>query len=44
MVNEIKKRNYHLVLDTLELLIVELIFELMKMNQSQTGECVRSCR
>ncbi|KAJ7355230.1 hypothetical protein DFH08DRAFT_912373 [Mycena albidolilacea] len=36
-VNEIKKRKYHLTLDVLELLIVERIFELTKMNQSQTG-------
>ncbi|KAJ7814400.1 hypothetical protein B0H14DRAFT_3090110 [Mycena olivaceomarginata] len=36
-VNEIKKRKYHLALDALELLIVERIFELTKMNQSQTG-------
>ncbi|KAJ7300570.1 hypothetical protein DFH08DRAFT_725213 [Mycena albidolilacea] len=36
-VNEIKKRKYHLALDALELLIVEHIFELTKMNQSQTG-------
>jgi hypothetical protein len=35
---EIKKRKYQLALDALELLIVERIFELTKMNQSQTGE------
>jgi hypothetical protein len=34
---EIKKRKYQLALNTLELLIVERIFELTKMNQSQTG-------
>ncbi len=34
---EIKKRKYQLALDALELLIVERIFELTKMNQSQTG-------
>ncbi|KAJ7813916.1 hypothetical protein B0H13DRAFT_2382094 [Mycena leptocephala] len=33
---EIKKRKYQLALDALELLIVERIFELTKMNQSQT--------
>jgi hypothetical protein len=36
---EIKKRKYQLALDALELLIVERIFELTKMNQSQTGSC-----
>lgn len=36
---EIKKRKYQLALDALELLIVERIFELTKMNQSQTGTC-----
>ena len=34
---EIKQRKYQLALDALELLIVERIFELTKMNQSQTG-------
>lgn len=34
---EIKKRRYQLALNALELLIVERIFELTKMNQSQTG-------
>lgn len=34
---EVKKRKYQLALDALELLIVERIFELTKMNQSQTG-------
>jgi hypothetical protein len=43
-VNEIKKRKYHLTLDVLELLIVKRIFELTKMNQSQTGERVHSHR
>ncbi|KAJ7836778.1 hypothetical protein B0H14DRAFT_3460500 [Mycena olivaceomarginata] len=38
---EIKKRNYQLTLDALELLIVERIFELTKMNQSQTGYKMR---
>jgi hypothetical protein len=33
----IKKRKYLLALNALELLIVERIFELTKMNQSQTG-------
>ncbi|KAJ7880617.1 hypothetical protein B0H14DRAFT_3767311 [Mycena olivaceomarginata] len=33
---EIKKRKYQLALDALELLIVERIFELTKMNQSET--------
>ncbi|KAJ7878793.1 hypothetical protein B0H14DRAFT_3435392 [Mycena olivaceomarginata] len=37
----IKKRKYSLVLDALELLIVERIFELIKMNQSQTGYKMR---
>ncbi|KAF8137983.1 hypothetical protein K438DRAFT_2030893, partial [Mycena galopus ATCC 62051] len=36
-VGEIKRRKYTIALDTLELLIVERIFELTKMNQSQTG-------
>jgi hypothetical protein len=34
---EIKKRKYQLAFDALELLIVEHIFELTKMNQLQTG-------
>ncbi|KAJ7893589.1 hypothetical protein B0H13DRAFT_2234716 [Mycena leptocephala] len=34
---EIKKRKYQLALDALELLIVERIFEVTKINQSQTG-------
>ncbi|KAJ7934577.1 hypothetical protein B0H13DRAFT_1855172 [Mycena leptocephala] len=38
---QIKKRKYQLALDTLELLIVERIFELTKMNQSQTGYKMR---
>ncbi|KAJ7369220.1 hypothetical protein DFH08DRAFT_619916, partial [Mycena albidolilacea] len=38
---EIKKRKYQLTLDALELLIVERIFELTKMNQSQTGYKMR---
>jgi hypothetical protein len=42
-VNEIKQRKYQLALDALELLIVERIFELTKMNQSQTGEGIQSC-
>ncbi|KAJ7866792.1 hypothetical protein B0H14DRAFT_2347310, partial [Mycena olivaceomarginata] len=33
----IKRRKYAVALDALELLIVERIFELTKMNQSQTG-------
>ncbi|KAJ7703400.1 hypothetical protein B0H14DRAFT_3526949 [Mycena olivaceomarginata] len=41
MVDGIKKRKYALVLDSLELLIVEHIFELTKMNQSQTGYKMR---
>ncbi|KAJ7445131.1 hypothetical protein B0H11DRAFT_1746932 [Mycena galericulata] len=41
MVVEIKKRKYQLALDALELLIVERIFELTKMNQSQTGYKMR---
>lgn len=36
-VEEIKKRKYAVALHALELLIVERIFELTKMNQSQTG-------
>ncbi|KAJ7880728.1 hypothetical protein B0H14DRAFT_3434278 [Mycena olivaceomarginata] len=36
-VEEIKRRKYTVTLDALELLIVERIFELTKMNQSQTG-------
>jgi hypothetical protein len=35
---ELKKRKYRQALDAMELLIVERIFELTKMNQSQTGE------
>ncbi|KAJ7462181.1 hypothetical protein B0H11DRAFT_1735562 [Mycena galericulata] len=38
---EVKKRKYQLALDALELLIVERIFELTKMNQSQTGYKMR---
>lgn len=38
---EIKKRKYQLALDALELLIVERIFELTKMNQSQTGKSLK---
>jgi hypothetical protein len=37
MVEEIKRQKYAVTLNTLELLIVEQIFELTKMNQSQTG-------
>ncbi|KAF8128329.1 hypothetical protein K438DRAFT_2000344 [Mycena galopus ATCC 62051] len=40
-VEAIKKRKYTLALDALELLIVERIFELTKMNQSQTGYKMR---
>ncbi|KAF8181115.1 hypothetical protein K438DRAFT_1601881 [Mycena galopus ATCC 62051] len=40
-VAEIKKRKYQLALDALELLIVERLFELTKMNQSQTGYKMR---
>ncbi|KAJ7857422.1 hypothetical protein B0H14DRAFT_3085219 [Mycena olivaceomarginata] len=40
-VEEIKKRKYAVALDALELLIVERIFELTKMNQSQTGYKMR---
>jgi hypothetical protein len=35
---ELKKQKYRQALDAMELLIVERIFELTKMNQSQTGE------
>jgi hypothetical protein len=38
-VTAIKQRKYQLALDALELLIVERIFELTKMNQSETGTC-----
>ncbi|KAJ7473405.1 hypothetical protein FB451DRAFT_1035558 [Mycena latifolia] len=38
---EIKKCKYQLALDELELLIVERIFELTKMNESQTGYKMR---
>ncbi|KAJ7894664.1 hypothetical protein B0H14DRAFT_3854252 [Mycena olivaceomarginata] len=38
---EIKKRKYQLALDALELLIMERIFELAKMNQSETGYKMR---
>ncbi|KAJ7170386.1 hypothetical protein C8R43DRAFT_876062 [Mycena crocata] len=38
----IKKRKYQLALDALELLIVKRIFELTKMNQSQTGYKMRT--
>jgi hypothetical protein len=37
MVEEIKRRKYAVAIDALELPIVEQIFELTKMNQSQTG-------
>ncbi|KAJ6457334.1 hypothetical protein C8R45DRAFT_1056376 [Mycena sanguinolenta] len=37
----VKKQKYRLALDALELLIVERIFELTKMNQSQTGYKMR---
>ncbi|KAJ7075097.1 hypothetical protein B0H15DRAFT_956756 [Mycena belliarum] len=40
-VAEVKKRKYRLALGALELLIVERIFELTKMNQSQTGYKMR---
>ncbi|KAJ7134936.1 hypothetical protein C8R43DRAFT_894728 [Mycena crocata] len=40
-VAEVKKRKYQTALDALELLIVERIFELTKMNQSQTGYKMR---
>jgi hypothetical protein len=40
-VEEIKRRKYAVALDALELLIVERIFELTKMNQSQTGRSAR---
>lgn len=36
-VQAVKQHKYQLALDGLELLIVERIFELTKMNQSQTG-------
>jgi hypothetical protein len=35
--------KYQFALDALELLIVKHIFELTKMNQSQTGERIQSC-
>ncbi|KAJ7429411.1 hypothetical protein B0H11DRAFT_2409247 [Mycena galericulata] len=38
---QVKKRKYQQALDALELLIVERIFELTKMNQSQTGYKMR---
>ncbi|KAJ7839237.1 hypothetical protein B0H14DRAFT_2588088 [Mycena olivaceomarginata] len=38
---ELKKRKYRQALDAMELLIVERIFELTKMNQSQTGYKMR---
>jgi hypothetical protein len=41
-VDGIKKRKYVLALDSLELLIVEHIFELTKMNQSQMGKWYES--
>ncbi|KAJ6524705.1 hypothetical protein DFH09DRAFT_937089 [Mycena vulgaris] len=37
----VKKRKYQLALDALELLIIECIFELMKVNRSQTGYKMR---
>jgi hypothetical protein len=40
----IKQRKYQLALNALELLIVECIFELTKMNQSETGMCRRKKR
>ncbi|KAJ7751163.1 hypothetical protein B0H14DRAFT_2636078 [Mycena olivaceomarginata] len=36
---EIKQKKYQKALDAVELLVVEQIFELTKMNQSQTGRC-----
>ncbi|KAJ7455142.1 hypothetical protein FB451DRAFT_1184469 [Mycena latifolia] len=41
MADAVKKRKYQLALDALELLIVERIFELTKMNRSQTGYKMR---
>ncbi|KAJ7301339.1 hypothetical protein DFH08DRAFT_724356, partial [Mycena albidolilacea] len=38
-VAEIKQKKYQKALDAVELLVVERIFELTKMNQSQTGKC-----
>jgi hypothetical protein len=38
-VAEIKQKKYQKALDAVELLVVEQIFELTKMNQSQTGKC-----
>ncbi|KAJ7729123.1 hypothetical protein B0H14DRAFT_3169252 [Mycena olivaceomarginata] len=38
-VAEIKQKKYQKALDAVELLVVERIFELPKMNQSQTGKC-----
>ncbi|KAJ7349571.1 hypothetical protein DFH08DRAFT_996667 [Mycena albidolilacea] len=40
-VAEIKQKKYQKALDAVELLVVERIFELTKMNQSQTGKCFR---
>ncbi|KAF8143148.1 hypothetical protein K438DRAFT_1876673 [Mycena galopus ATCC 62051] len=40
-VAEIKQKKYQKALDAMELLIVERIFELTKMNQSQTGYKLR---
>ncbi|KAJ7794775.1 hypothetical protein B0H14DRAFT_2392274 [Mycena olivaceomarginata] len=40
-VEDIKRRKYNIALNALELLIVERIFELTKMNQSQTGYKMR---
>ncbi|KAJ7208898.1 hypothetical protein GGX14DRAFT_338005, partial [Mycena pura] len=38
----IKKRKYQLALNELELLVVQRIFELTKMNQSQTGAALQA--
>ncbi|KAF8157444.1 hypothetical protein K438DRAFT_1861564, partial [Mycena galopus ATCC 62051] len=40
-VAEIKQKKYQRVLDAVDLLVVERMFELTKMNQSQTGKCYK---
>jgi hypothetical protein len=37
-VQQVKQKKYQKALDAVELLVVERIFELTKINQSQTGK------
>lgn len=40
---KVKMRTYQRCIDSLEGLVVARMFELTKMNMSQTGECRMSC-